>query len=45
MSGKGTEVGKSFSELKQIIDGVEYKDKMIDFYQKNKFLCYVMNRI
>ena len=28
MSGKGTEVGKDFSELKTIIDGVKYKDKI-----------------
>ena len=28
MSGKGTEVGKSFDELKQIIDGVKFKDKI-----------------
>ena len=28
MSGKGTEVGKNFSELKTIIDGVNYKDKI-----------------
>ena len=28
MAGKGTEVGRDFSELKKIIDGVEYKDKI-----------------
>ena len=28
MSGKGTEIGRSFEELKQIIDGVKLKDKM-----------------
>ena len=28
MSGKGTEVGKSFEELKQIIDGIENKQKI-----------------
>ena len=28
MAGKGTEVGKSFEEIKEIIDGVEYKDKI-----------------
>jgi len=28
MSGKGTEIGKTFEELKQIIDGVTYSDKM-----------------
>ncbi|QXM05627.1 deoxyribonuclease IV [Crassaminicella indica] len=28
MSGKGTEVGKSLEELKQIIDGVKYNDKI-----------------
>jgi len=28
MAGKGTEVGKNFFELKQIIDGVIYKDKI-----------------
>ena len=28
MAGKGTEVGKSFEEIKEIINGVEYKDKI-----------------
>jgi deoxyribonuclease IV len=28
MSGKGTEVGRTFEELKQIIDGVTHSDKM-----------------
>jgi len=28
MSGKGSEVGRTFEELKQIIDGVKLKDKM-----------------
>ena len=28
MAGKGTEVGKSFEELKLIIDGVKFKDKI-----------------
>ena len=28
MSGKGSEIGRSFNELKQIIDGVKYKDKI-----------------
>ncbi len=28
MAGKGTEVGKNFSELKQIIDGVQKKDRI-----------------
>lgn len=28
MAGKGTEVGRSFEELKQIIDGVRLQDKM-----------------
>lgn len=28
MSGKGSEVGKTFEELKQIIDGVDCKDKI-----------------
>ena len=28
MSGKGSEVGKSFEEIKAIIDGVKYKDKI-----------------
>lgn len=28
MSGKGTEIGKNFEELKRIIDGVIYKDKI-----------------
>lgn len=28
MSGKGTEVGRSFEELKQILDGVTFSDKM-----------------
>lgn len=28
MAGKGSEVGSRFEELKQIIDGVEYKDKI-----------------
>lgn len=28
MAGKGTELGRSFEELKQIIDGVKYKDKI-----------------
>lgn len=28
MSGKGTEVGRSFEELKQIIDGVKYNNKI-----------------
>ncbi len=28
MSGKGSEVGKTFEELKQIIDGVDLQDKM-----------------
>ena len=28
MAGKGTEVGRSFEELKQVIDGVKYKDKI-----------------
>ena len=28
MAGKGTEVGRNFSEIKKIIDGVEYKDKI-----------------
>jgi deoxyribonuclease-4 len=28
MAGKGTEVGSTFEELKQIIDGVELKEKM-----------------
>jgi len=28
MAGKGSEVGKSFEEIKSIIDGVEYKDKI-----------------
>lgn len=28
MAGKGTELGKNFDELKQIIDGVKFKDKI-----------------
>ncbi|SFE23662.1 deoxyribonuclease IV [Peptostreptococcus sp. D1] len=28
MAGKGTEIGKTFEELKQIIDNVEHKDKI-----------------
>lgn len=28
MAGKGTELGKNFDELKQIIDGVKYKEKI-----------------
>lgn len=28
MAGKGSEIGRSFEELKQIIDGVERKDKL-----------------
>lgn len=28
MSGKGTEIGKSFEELKQILDGIQLSDKM-----------------
>ena len=28
MSGKGSEVGRSFEELKRIIDGVKYNDKL-----------------
>lgn len=28
MAGKGTEVGRNFEELKQIIDGVKFKDKI-----------------
>lgn len=28
MSGKGSEVGRSFEELRRIIDGVKYKDKI-----------------
>ena len=28
MAGKGTELGRSFNELKQIIDGVNFKDKI-----------------
>lgn len=28
MSGKGTEIGRNFEELKKIIDGVKLKDKM-----------------
>lgn len=28
MAGKGTEVGKTFEQLKQIIDGVDLKDKL-----------------
>ena len=28
MAGKGTEVGRSFEELKQIIDKIDYKDKI-----------------
>ncbi len=28
MAGKGTEIGKNFDELKRIIDGVLYKDKI-----------------
>ena len=28
MAGKGTEVGKTFEQLKQIIDGVNLKDKL-----------------
>lgn len=28
MAGKGTEIGRSFEEIKQIIDGVKYKDKI-----------------
>ena len=28
MAGKGTELGRSFEELKQIIDGVKYKEKI-----------------
>lgn len=28
MSGKGSEVGRNFQELRQILDGVELKDKM-----------------
>ena len=28
MAGKGTEIGRTFEELKKIIDGVEYKDKI-----------------
>ncbi|MGN0973106.1 MAG: deoxyribonuclease IV [Bacilli bacterium] len=28
MAGKGTEIGKTFEELKAIIDGVKYKDKI-----------------
>ncbi|HHT38842.1 MAG TPA: deoxyribonuclease IV [Mollicutes bacterium] len=29
MSGKGSECGSSFNELKKIIDGVEYNDKLL----------------
>lgn len=28
MAGKGTELGRNFDEIKKIIDGVEYKDKI-----------------
>ena len=28
MAGKGTEVGKTFEEIKKIISGIEYKDKI-----------------
>ena len=28
MAGKGTEIGSNFNELKQIIDNIEYKDKI-----------------
>ena len=28
MAGKGSEVGKSFEEIKSIIDGIKYKDKI-----------------
>ena len=28
MAGKGTEIGRNFSEIKKIIDGVNYKDKI-----------------
>lgn len=28
MSGKGTEIGRNFQELKKIIDGVKYSDKL-----------------
>ena len=28
MSGKGSEVGRNFQELRQIIDRVEYKEKL-----------------
>lgn len=28
MSGKGTEIGKSFEEIQKIIDGVQYKEKI-----------------
>lgn len=28
MAGKGTEVGRTFEEIKAIIDGIEYKDKI-----------------
>lgn len=28
MAGKGNEVGKSFEELKSIIDGVKYQNKI-----------------
>ena len=28
MSGKGSEIGRSFEELKRIIDGVKYNDKI-----------------
>ena len=30
MAGKGSEVGKSFEEIKTIIDGVKYKDKILE---------------
>ena len=28
MAGKGTELGRTFEELKQIIDGIKYPDKV-----------------
>ena len=28
MAGKGSEIGKSFEEIRQIIDGINYKDKI-----------------
>ena len=34
MAGKGTEVGRSFEELKAIIDGVEIDEK--DVYKRQK---------